>query len=331
MTPELEAWLAALGGDDAEFVERAWRTLLRRDAEPAARDAAVERLSRGMSRAALLQELVESDEFGRVRAYDDALAGAAAARRAPHKVRGPARPRELEAPASTEERVIEIPWVLARYDGETRVLDAGYAFAEAPYLAGLTALGATGLTGVDLVEAEVPGLRSVVADLRELPFGDGAFDLVLCVSTLEHVGRDNTVYGLAAEHDDEGLAVALRELRRVLSRRGRLLVTVPCGEDQDLGRQVQLDPHEWVRRFRDAGFLVFEDELYELTPAGWRSVTLLTPGLRYGDRGPGASAVLCAELRRSRIAERLRLWARDRRHRDVTRRAVSRVCRRTPL
>jgi SAM-dependent methyltransferase len=320
--PDLAPWLDALDGDDAEFVDRLWRTVLRRDAEPDARERAVERLAKGMSRAALLQELVESAEFARVRTFDDGLALAGAARRAPRKVRGPARPRKLDAPAATEERFVEIPWILARYDGEERVLDVGYAFAEPAYLAGLVGLGASGLVGLDLAEADVPGLRSVAADVRHLPFDDGSFDLVLCVSTLEHVGRDNTVYGFAHEQDEEGLDTALRELRRVLARRGRLLVTVPCGEEQDLGSQVQLEPREWVRRFQQAGMLVFEDELYELTPDGWRSVTLLTPGLRYGDRGPGASAVLCAELRRSGVAERLRVWVRDLRHRREPRRSV---------
>jgi len=320
--PELAAWLDALDGDDAEVVDRLWRLVLRRDAEPEARERAVERLAQGMSRAALLQELVESAEFARVRTFDDGLALAAAARRAPRKVRGPARPRRLEAPAGSEERFVEIPWVLARYDGEERVLDVGYAFAEPAYLAGLVALGASGLTGVDLAEADVPGVRSVVGDVRQLPFEDGSFELVLCISTLEHVGRDNTVYGLAHEQDEEGMDAALRELRRVLARRGRLLVTVPCGEEEALGSQLQLEPRAWVRRFHQAGLLVFEDELYELTPDGWRSVTLLTPGLRYGDRGPGASAVLCAELRRSGVAERLRVWVRDLRHRREPRRSV---------
>ena len=50
---------------------------------------------------------------------------------------GRSRPRELRAPAESDERAIEIPWCLARYDGEPRVLDVGYAFAEPAYLAGL--------------------------------------------------------------------------------------------------------------------------------------------------------------------------------------------------
>jgi SAM-dependent methyltransferase len=318
----LGLWLDAASGPDEEYVERLWRLVLRREVEPEALERAVERLRGGMSRAALLRDAIAGEEFGRVLVLDDAVASAAAARRAPRENRGPARPRELRAPAGSDERPIEIPWCLARYDGERRVLDAGYAFAEPAYLAGLTALGAPEVVGVDLAHAEVPGIRPVVGDLRELPFPKRSFDLAICISTLEHVGRDNAVYGLAGERDDEGLDRALAELRRVLTRNGRLLVTVPCGAEQDLGWQVQLEPSDWIRRFQRAGFLVYEDELYELRPDGWRAERLLTPGLRYGDRGPGASAVLCAELRRRRLATRVRLAVRDRRHGDVERRST---------
>jgi SAM-dependent methyltransferase len=303
----LAAWLDASAAD----VSALWLAVLRRPMEPEERVATLARLESGMSRAALLQELANSDEFARVRLLDDAVAWAAAQRRAGE------RPRQLHAPAGTDERPIEIPWVLARYAGEQRLLDVGYAFAEPAYLAGLLDLDVTELTGVDLAVGEVPGLTSVQADVRELPFADGAFDLAIAISTLEHVGRDNTQYGLASERDDAALDAALRELRRV-SR--RLLATVPTGAGELLTEQAVFTPQQWVERFERAGFLVWEDELYELGDEGWRSVHELSPGLRYGERGPGASAVLCAELRPRRVSARLRLALRDRRHPDEPRR-----------
>ena len=50
----------------------------------------------------------------------------------------------------------------------------GYAFAEPPYLAALLQAGFDELTGVDLAEADVPGMTGVQADVRDLPFDDGA-------------------------------------------------------------------------------------------------------------------------------------------------------------
>lgn len=291
-------------------LDELWRFVLRRPIEPDERTETEARLEAGMSYAALLQELASSDEFAHVRRLEDGVAWAAAQRRAGE------RPRNLTAPQGVDERPVEIPWCLARVREGERVLDVGYAYAEPTYLEALGELG--GVTGVDLVLREVPGLESVQADLRDLPFDDGAFELAIAISTLEHVGRDNTQYGLDAESADT-LDGALRELGRVARR---LLVTVPTGERELRPEQAVYEPSEWVDRFERAGLVVFEDELYELTPDGWRSVPALTPGLRYGARGPGASAVLCAELRPRTLGERLRLAVRDRRYGGDVRRVT---------
>jgi SAM-dependent methyltransferase len=322
MQGELQAWLAAASGPDHEFVDRAWQLIVRRSPEPEARAAALGKLADGtLSRAGLLRQLASSEESGRVELLDNALAFAAAERARPREVRGPARPRELHAPSSSDERAIEIPWCLARYDGEARVLDVGYAFAEPAYLAGLVALGATDLAGVDLSRADVPGLRPVVGDVRALPLDDHAFELILCISTLEHVGRDNEVYDVDAPREEEGDEAALRELRRVLTRHGRLLVSVPTGERDDQGWQLQRTPEDWIAVFERAGFLVFEDELYLRDADGWRTATLAEArAARYGENGAGA--VLLAELRPARVAEKLRLAVRDMRHRDAPRRST---------
>jgi SAM-dependent methyltransferase len=319
---ELEAWLAAASGPDHEFVDRAWQLLVRRSPEPDARAVALRKLADGtLSRAGLLRQLASSDELERIVLLDDALSFAAAERARPREVRGPARPRGLRAPASSDERAIEIPWCLARYDGESRVLDVGYAFAEPAYLAGLVALGAADLAGADLARADVPGLRPVVGDVRSLPLDDEAFELIFCISTLEHVGRDNEVYDVDAPREEQGDEAALHELHRVLARNGRLLVTVPTGEHDDQGWQLQRTPQDWIAVFERAGFLVFEDELYVRDPEGWRTATLEEARTaRYGEHGAGA--VLLAELRPARVAAKLRLAVRDVRHRDAPRRST---------
>jgi len=291
-------------------LDELWRFVLRRPIEPAELRTTEERLAAGMSYATLLQELANSAEYEHLRRLEDGVAWAAAQRREGQ------RPRNLEAPPRVDERPIEIPWCLSRVAPGDRVLDVGYAFAEPTYLAGLGELG--DVTGVDLVLREVPGIVSVQADLRDLPFEDESFDVAIAISTLEHVGRDNRQYGLSAEADDT-LDAALHELKRVAAR---LLVTVPTGERELLSEQSVYEPSEWIDRFGRAGFLVFEDELYELGHEGWRSVEELTPGLRYGARGPGASAVLCAELHPRTLGERVKLALRDRRYRNDVRRVT---------
>jgi SAM-dependent methyltransferase len=292
--------------DDEAFVDRVYRVVLRRPPEPDARDRALAGLGNGLlSRSTLAHELVTSPEFQRVRALDDAVA------RGVHARARDERPRNLGAVAGSDERPIEIAWTLARYRGEPRVLDIGYANAEPAYLAGLLAAVPESPTGVDLVHDDVAGFDGVVADVRKLPFKARSFDVVFCISTLEHVGKDNTLYGAANERDPAAIPAALREIKRVLSRRGRALLTVPTGENEDRDWFIQRDPRSWRELFLHAGFAVFEHELYELADDGWRSVAELPPGVRYGTRGPGASAVLCVELRpgRARYAIRRRVRA----------------------
>jgi len=288
--------LAAHEGGDEEFVESAFRLVLRRPPDPEARTRALAKLAEGtLSRATLVHELTASEEFVRVRELDDAVALGLGARARGERIRW------LQAPAGTDERVVEVPWVLARVRLSGRVLEVGYAFAERAYLAALLRAGVE-LVGADLATREVEGMECVEADVRELPFSDRSFDQVLLVSTLEHVGADNTVYGLAAESDGGARVDALRELRRVLRRDGSLLVTVPLGEPGDHGWFRQEDERGWTRLYARAGFFVEEQEAYELTPEGWRAAPeFRAEGVRYGERGPAASAVLCADLRPGRL------------------------------
>jgi hypothetical protein len=279
--------------------------VLQREPDEAGRAEGLERLRSGrISRSSYLVELVEDEPFRRLRALDD---GAAYAR-----LHRGTRPRNLRAPAWVDERAVEIPWMLARYFGERRVLDVGTVFAEPAYVAGLRDLGGE-LTTVDLA----PG-ADVTADVRDLPFGDGSFDLALCVSTLEHVGRDNSTYAVDAPRDAAGDEAALRELRRVAAR---VLVSVPTGARDDQGWQLQREPLEWIDVFERAGFTVFEDELYVRGEEQWRSAGVDEASrASYGTHGAGA--VLLAELRPGTVGEKLRLALRDARHRDVARRST---------
>jgi SAM-dependent methyltransferase len=294
--PRLRAYLLAHEPSDEDFVNGVFAFALRREPEDEARHQALEKLAEGtLSRAALLHQLVTSEEFGRIRLLEDAVAFASGARRRGERL------RRLSAPTHTDERVIEIPWVLSRLR-TGRVLEVGYAFAEPVYLAALLAAAPGELVGVDMAEAEVPGMETVVADVRKLPFADEHVDQVLLVSTLEHIGADNDRYGIGDGRDTTGPRTALRELRRVLKADGSLLVTVPVGAPEDYGWFWQEDVRGWTHHFVRSGFFVEEFEVYELADNGWvASQTFTGEGVRYGERGPAASAVLCAELSPRRL------------------------------
>jgi hypothetical protein len=193
------------------------------------------------------------------------------------------------------ERVVEIPWVLRRLTGQgQRILDIGTAFAPVIYLWLLVRQPHT-VDVADLNAAYVPGLASHVADVRDLSFHDDSFDVAICLSTLEHVGMDNTNYGIEA--GDGGDVEALRELGRVAPR---VLVTVPAGSDKNMGWQRQYSPATFRRVVADAGLAVERMEVYAHDPVtGWAPTEEVAVGDRtYGERSVAAAAVICAELRR---------------------------------
>lgn len=66
----------------------------------------------------------------------------------------------------------------------------------------------------------LPGALPVAGDAAALPFGDAAFDTVVCTEVLEHI-------------PEPALGRACAELARVT--RGRLLVTVPFEQDLSVG------------------------------------------------------------------------------------------------
>lgn len=143
------------------------------------------------------------------------------------------------------ERVVEFPWLFARFPSGS-ILDAGSALNHKRILKRILPR-VTRLHIVTLAPERQSltnlGVSYVFADLRDLPYRDATFDAVACISTLEHVGMDNSRYGgsdIRAPDSALACAQALAELRRVTRPGGRVLLTVPYGRPDDLG---------WMRVF----------------------------------------------------------------------------------
>jgi SAM-dependent methyltransferase len=202
--------------------------------------------------------------------------------------------------ASFDERLVELPWVLA-HEPRGRVLDAGSALNHDWFLRRLLPR----LDALDIVTlAPEPtsynalGISYLYADLRDLPLRDDNYDTIVSVSTLEHVGMDNRGYGAGAgvsADEREAVRQAVRELRRVLVPGGRLLITVPFG---------RAERHGWLRQF-DAEQL---DELVDAAEpsqatvqvwrnrGGWQPVERESAAdARYGEHK--AEAVATVEIR----------------------------------
>lgn len=143
-----------------------------------------------------------------------------------------------------DERVVEYAWVfghLRRSGPIGRLLDAGSIFNH-DYLLRRAPLQGSDLTIMTLAPEKHcfwhSGISYVFGDLRETYFKNGAFDTIVCISTIEHVGLDNTLLYTSDrerdERDEGGFVAAAREFRRIIKPGGVCYISFPYGARRNL-------------------------------------------------------------------------------------------------
>jgi hypothetical protein len=147
-----------------------------------------------------------------------------------------------------DERCVEYPWLFAHLRSEPEiVLDAGSALnhdfvLEHPILSRKTLHIMTLAPEANCFWEQ--GISYLFQDLRHLPMRDSYYDTIACLSTLEHVGFNNSFHTgrqLDQECAPKDFILAMRELSRVLKSNGTLFLTVPFGKHQHCGGFQQFD------------------------------------------------------------------------------------------
>jgi len=175
-----------------------------------------------------------------------------------------------------DERIVEYPWVLSRLDmGPGHLLDAGSTL-NYPYLLDLHALSEKSIIILTLVPEHMEKRANVsylYGDLRDTLLRDNAFDWIVCISTLEHVGLDNTkLYTSNEKYLESSTQDYLRvvsELKRVLKPGGHLFVTVPFGAYHNFGWMQQFDIKGVDNIIRAFGSEPVETAFFRYLPDGW--------------------------------------------------------------
>jgi len=204
-----------------------------------------------------------------------------------------------------DERVVELPWVYGHLGRAGRLLDVGSTLNAAPHIRLLRSRfeEVTFLNPYrdDGFRSPAAGVAYVTRDARDPGLAPGSFERITCISTLEHVGCDNTRYGGPARTGEaqdlaRARADALRALRRLLAPGGTLLLTVPYGRLEDHGWFIQLDAGALAEAVAAFAPAVAETAFFRFE-GGWQPASAAQCGdARYGDRTRGASAVACAAL-----------------------------------
>jgi hypothetical protein len=216
-----------------------------------------------------------------------------------------------------DERVVEYPWVLSRsLEWGSNVLDAGSTLNN-PLLLAHPAIKNKQLIIYSLAHDWMerrPNISYISGDLREMILRDQIIDVAVCISTLEHIGLDNTILYTQDKRYQENrpldYTAALAEFRRILKPRGRLLITVPFGKPLQLQWLQQFDQQGIEKIISEFGGKVLALSYFKYDPSGWvRSTAIECGACEYfdihakgncdSDYAAAARAVACLDLERT--------------------------------
>lgn len=142
-----------------------------------------------------------------------------------------------------DERIVELPWLLSTLPrGPQRLLDAGSALNFHPLLKHPRIAEKKVFISTLAPESHAfwnRGVSYVYEDIRDTCFRENYFDSVACISTLEHVGLDNTLLytddRTKRESDASSYLHFIDVLRSRLKVGGRLYVSFPFGKAKSHG------------------------------------------------------------------------------------------------
>jgi SAM-dependent methyltransferase len=179
-----------------------------------------------------------------------------------------------------DERIVEYPWFFSRLPaGPGKLLDAGSVLNFGCLLAHRSLTGKRVFISTLAPERVRPRARPDVSyvyeDLRHTCFRDEYFDWVVSLSTLEHVGMDNTAFYTTdtsrREQRPQDYLRVVGELRRVLKPGGVLYASVPFGHQANLGWLQVFDASMVDRLSERFGPASYREHHFRYEHDGWRA------------------------------------------------------------
>lgn len=214
-----------------------------------------------------------------------------------------------------DERVIEYPWLFSRLpEKDGLLLDAG-SVLNFDFILSYKSLRSKKIHITTLAPEQDcfwrRGVSYVYEDLRNTCYRDNLFDWIVCLSTVEHMGMDNTLIytddPAKKENSPEGYLLAIKEFKRILKPRGVLYLSVPFGKHRNHGWFQVFDGEMVGRIISTFSPLSVVENYFKYEPEGWRAATreeckeaisydMLIQKILDDDYTAASRAIVCLEM-----------------------------------
>jgi O-antigen chain-terminating methyltransferase len=123
--------------------------------------------------------------------------------------------------------------------------------------------------------------------------------MIFCISILEHVGMDNSVYGNKNEEDYKSQLKALNEIYRITKIGGKVILTLPFGKFMNYKWFLQYDFNLLKLLTLQSNFKTMNIQFYRVVNNSWIfSRYYSCSDITYHSKESRAGAVVCVVLQK---------------------------------